>query len=335
MQLTLPVGYFHTVFTLPEELRDLAKKNQKVCYNILFRSAWQSLKELCEEELGIKPRMISMLHTWGQKLSYHPHVHTIIPCGGTDLKTGEWKEINRKLYLIKPSLLSQRFRKLFMKMLLEAFDEDQLFYGEEDWAEENLKELRTIFNTVNKKTWVVWNGAPAKGVEQIYEYLGRYVHRIAMADSRILEIKNKKVTFSYKDYSTADANTKAEIKTMQLGVFDFIRKFLQHLLPPSFQKIRYYGILSSAGRKKLTIIQDQLNIENPSRRTNLQIIEKLIVASVDVCQNCGSIGEFVTITIAANLTWLFDNSLHLSQRGRPPPRMLGNTLVFDPNLARA
>ena len=335
VDLTLPVGYFHTVFTLPSQLRELTKQNQKVCYNILFRSAWQSLSELCEEELGIKPGMISMLHTWGQNLSYHPHVHTVIPNGGIDLKTGKWKKIDRKLYLIAPSHLRERFRKLFMKMLTEAYDNDELKWNDEDWDEVNVKELNKIFNEVKEIDWVVWNGAPAKGVQQIYEYLGRYVHRIAMADSRILEIYNSKVTFSYKDYRKQDGDEKPVIEKMTLPVFEFILKFLQHILPPSFQKVRYYGILASAGRSTLKSIQEELKVEIPLKRTTAQIIEKLIGAPVDVCQQCGAIGSFVTVAILQNPYWIFDNCKNLSQRYRPPPRLGSKVVVFDPLLAKS
>jgi hypothetical protein len=335
VDLTLPVGYFHTVFTLPSQLRALTKQNQKVCYNILFRSAWQALSELCEEELGIKPGMISMLHTWGQNLSYHPHVHTIIPNGGIDIETGKWRKIDRKLYLIAPSHLRERFKTIFIKKLREAFDNDELKWNGERYDEENVKELNKTFNEVKEITWVVWNGAPAKGVEQIYEYLGRYVHRIAMADSRILEISNNKVTFSYKDYRKEDGQNKPVVKEMTLSVFDFIKKFLQHILPPSFQKVRYYGVLSSAGRPKLKAIQEELKVVIPPKRTTAQIIEKLIGAPVDVCQNCGAIGSFVTVTILANPYWIFDNCKHLSQRYRPPPRLGSKVVVFDPLLAKS
>ena len=333
--LTLPVGYFHTVFTLPEELRELTKRNQKVCYNILFRSAWQALSELCEEELGIKPGMISMLHTWGQNLSYHPHVHTIIPNGGIDFKTGKWKKIKRKYYLIKPSHLRYRFKKIFMRMLREAFENDELEYCEQGWEEEGLEGLRAIFSAVGNKGWVVWNGAPAKGVQQIYEYLGRYVHRIAMADGRITKIDNKEVTFTYKEYRKEDGQNKPEVKEKSLKIFDFMRMFLQHILPPGFQKVRYYGILGSAGREKLKSIQEGLQVEIPARRSTAQIVEKLIGSPVDLCRNCGVIGAFVTLPVAANEYWIFDNCENISQRCRPPPRLGSKIELFDPLLAGA
>ena len=321
--LTLPTNYFHTVFTLPAQLRELTRHNQKVCYNILFRAAWQSLSELCKEILNIKPGMISMLHTWGQNLSYHPHVHTIIPSGGIDLTTGKWKKINHKKYLIKPSLLRKRFKKIFVKGLLEAFEDGRLSWEgkskSEPWEECELEKLREIFREITYIEWVVWNGAPAKGVQQIYEYLGRYVHRVAMADSRILSTDNNTITFSYKDYRKEDGQGKPVLKKMQLKALDFIGKFLQHLLPPGFQKVRYYGILASASRKQLRQIQQSLNLKIPTGRTTAQIIEKLIGAPLDVCQNCGAIGTFVTLLLAKNSEWIFDNCEGISQHCRPPP----------------
>ncbi len=134
-----------------------------------------------------------MLHSWGQNLSYHPHVHTIVPNGGVDLKTGQWVEGKLRNYLIKPSELRRRFRKLYLKMLQEAFDEGKLKY-------DNLEDLRNLFRKLQKIEWVVWNGAPAKGVAQLYEYLGRYVHRVAIADSRIEDQQNNTITITYKDY---------------------------------------------------------------------------------------------------------------------------------------
>ena len=215
-------------------------------------------------------------------------------------------------------------------MLLESFDNDELMYNGEDWDADNIGELREIFNKVQRIDWVVWNGAPAKGVEQIYEYLGRYVHRIAMADSRILGIQNNRVTFSYKDYRKEDGQNKPIVQTMELPVFDFMKKFLQHLLPPYFQKVRYYGVLASAGRGTLRSIQKGLKVKVPMRRTTEQIIEKLIGAPIDVCQNCGAIGSFVTVAIYPNRVWIFDNCKNLSKRYRPPPK-LGSTIpLFTP-----
>ena len=215
-------------------------------------------------------------------------------------------------------------------MLLEAFDNEELKWDGEDWEEENIKELCKIFKRIKEIDWVVWNGSPAKGVEQIYEYLGRYVHRIAMADSRILEVKNSMVTFSYKDYRKEDGQRKPEVKTRSLQAFDFMKKFLQYLLPPYFQKVRYYGVLASAGREKLKSIQKELKVKTPLRRTTVQIIEKLVGSLIDACQNCGSIGHFVTISIMRNPVWIFDNCRNISQRYRPPPRLGSKQVVFDP-----
>ncbi len=243
------------------------------------------------------------------------------------MQTGKWRKVDRKLYLIAPSILRKRFRDLYVKMLLEAFDNGELKCRGEEWDDHTVLELRKIINEVEHIDWVVWNGAPAKGVSQIYEYLGRYVHRIAMADSRILESENNIITFSYKDYRKEDGDQKPVVETMELSAFGFIRKFLQHILPPSFQKIRYYGLLASAGRKRLKSIQEELEVETPLRRSTAQIIEKLIGVPLDICQNCGAIGTFVTVTILPDPVWIFDNCVGISQHCRPPPSIALNKIM--------
>ena len=155
-----------------------------------------------------------------------------------------------------------------------------------------------------------------------------------MADSRILKIENSIVTFSYKDYRREDGQNKPKVETMNMKVLDFIGKFLQHLLPKHFQKVRYYGILASMGRKKLQSIQSQLQVKIPLRRSTAQIVEKLIGAPIDICRNCGA-SDFVTKEISPNPYWIFDNCKGISQVCRPPPRIGSKVETFDPIRASA
>jgi len=202
----LPVTHFHTVFTLPHELNSLIRSNQKLCYNILFRAASKTLKDLCGEKLNLLPGMLTVLHTWGQNLFFHPHIHCLIPNGGIDLTTNEWKEGNNRRCLIRPRLLSARFKKYFLQMLREAYENDELEYHGDAQQYEHVKNLRALFEIIQYKKWVVWNQPPAKGVKQIHEYLARYVHRVAIADSRVSNIYNNEISFSYKDYRKEDGH---------------------------------------------------------------------------------------------------------------------------------
>ncbi len=317
-QLNLPVTHFLTVFTLPHELNDLIRSNQKLCYDLLFQATSRAVKDLCAEKLNILPGLLGVLHTWGQNLSFHPHIHYLIPNGGIDLTTGEWVAGKDKRYLIRPKLLRKRFKKYFLRLLTEAYEEGKLEFHGATKQYSHIENLRELFWKIIDKKWVVWNEAPAKGVQQIQAYLARYVHRVAIADSRITEIKNNEVTFDYKDYRKEDGQGKPEVKPMTLPVLEFMRRFLQHVLPSGFMKVRYYGILSGAWRKRLSVIQQNLNVKLPSPRTTIAIVETMLGHPIDECPNCGAKG-IVTFTLPASRKWLKKNAKNLNLPKRAPP----------------
>lgn len=241
----LPVKYFHVVFTIPSELNRLCLVNQKCLYDILFKSASETILMLARDKkhLGALSGLVAVLHTWGQNMVEHPHLHTMVPAGGWSELNGYWKVSKRK-YLIPVKVLSKVFRGKFLAMLKQIYENNVLkFEGEIKplTKQENFKQL---LDSLYKKEWVVFAKAPFKNASGIIKYLGNYSHRIAISNKRIQGIEGDNILFSWKDYK--DGNKR---KSMSLKVNEFIRRFLLHVLPPGFCKIRYYGLLASRNRK--------------------------------------------------------------------------------------
>ena len=243
----LPVPYFHVVFTLPEVLNKTALHEPKMLYDILFESAWETLQTFGKNK-NLQMGMIAVLHTWGQNLSLHPHLHCIVPGGGVD-ENGAWKNIkNDGKFLFSVKALSKVFRAKFCEKLKanlkDKFNENQ----------EN--EYEKIRQSLWEKPWVVYAKKPFGSPKSVVEYLGRYTHKIAISNGRIRGIDDKTVTFDYKDY-----RQKGIKKQMVLSHEDFIRRFALHILPKRFVKIRHYGFLSSTWkRKKLKTLQQNLGV---------------------------------------------------------------------------
>jgi hypothetical protein len=237
----LPVPYFHAVFTLPDILNTLCLYKTKEVYSILFDTAWQVINTFGHDHkwLGAQSGMIAILHTWGQTLSLHPHLHCIVPAGGLT-KQHKWKvaRTNGK-YLFSVKAMSKVFRGKFMAALKERLP----------------RELsQQCINGLYKKEWVVYAKRPFQGPQSVIEYLGRYTHKIAISNHRIKNVEAGKVTFSYKDY-----RQRAVTKEMTLEATEFIRRFALHILPKGFVRIRHYGILSSTSKiKSAVLIKDQV-----------------------------------------------------------------------------
>lgn len=240
-QELLPVPYFHVVFTLPDLLNPLCLHKGKVIYNILFQTAWSVLNSFGHDPkwLGAQPGMIAILHTWGQTLSLHPHLHCIVPGGGLTAQ-GKWKAAKSEgKYLFSVKAMSKVFRGRFMSALKEQLA-DEMEPG--------------LVNELYKKDWVTYAKRPFNGPHSVIEYLGRYTHKIAISNHRILDITADKVTFRYKDYRHG-----SESRTMELESLEFTRRFAMHILPKGFVRIRHYGILSSTAKKGCAItIKEQL-----------------------------------------------------------------------------
>jgi hypothetical protein len=274
----LPVTYFHLVFTLPEGLNALVMNNEAKLYNLLFRAAWDSLNQLALQPkwLGAQAGMVAVLHTWGQNLSFHPHLHCIVPGGGLAGDGVTWVR-SRDKYFLPVRVLSRLFRGKFLHYLRGMYQQGELDFHGQAAALEADKPFKQLLTTLYKSDWVVYAKRPFGGPEQVINYLGRYTHRIAISNHRILSIQDSKVSFSYKDYRQDGRQ-----KTMTLQVQEFIRRFLQHCLPPGFQKIRYFGILATRNRKtKLATLQQSLDYQPPS----VAPIEK--ADQVKTCPACG------------------------------------------------
>jgi hypothetical protein len=235
----LPVPYFHVVFTLPDCINPLAIHQPKLVYDSLLNAAWETLSAFGKDK-GLKMGMIALLHTWGQNLSLHPHLHCIVPGGGVD-KEGNWQNIRTDgKFLFSVKALSKVFRAKFCQKLKER---DSLQYNK-------------IRVALWQQSWVVYAKKPFGNTDAVVEYLGRYSHKIAISTNRLQEIDSESVTFSYKDYRQQGVK-----KLMKISQEEFIRRFALHILPKRFVKKRHYGFLSSSWkREKLKRLQKQLGI---------------------------------------------------------------------------
>lgn len=255
MSELLPVGYYHLVFTIPHELNRLCLQNKKVMYGILFKAASQTLLELARDtkHLGADIGLITVLHTWGQNMMEHPHLHCIMPAGGLSVDKTHWVHVNKKDdFFIYVKVLSRKFRGKFLAMLEQAFLNNHLKLN---GKLANIKEQKAIENSISKlykKEWVVNIQPPLGHPDKILEYLSRYVFRIAITNRRIIEVKDGKVLFSWKDYRTG------QFKKMRLEIDEFIRRFLLHVLPKGFFKVRSYGIFCNRYRKENIITAKEL-----------------------------------------------------------------------------
>ncbi|MEL1136581.1 IS91 family transposase [Desulfitobacterium sp. THU1] len=241
MAKILPVGYFHIVFTLPQELNTLVFQNQKLLYSLLLKAASHTLVELAKDPkfLGATTGVTSVLHTWGQNLSFHPHVHCIVPGGG--LSTDSLRFVrSRKKFFIPVKVVSRKFRGKFLYLLRQAYDNRELAFFNNATPLSIRDNFLTLLDDLYSKEWVVFCKKPFKSPAHVVKYLGRYTHRVAISNSRIKSFDGKTVSFAWKDYK--DGN---KPKVMTLDASEFARRFLLHVLPDGLVKVRHYGLLSS------------------------------------------------------------------------------------------
>ena len=247
------IGYFHVVFTVPDSLNRIALQNQKLFYSLLFKAASETLLELSRDPkyLGAEIGIISVLHTWGQNLMDHPHVHCIVPGGGLSFD-GTHFVLSRKKFFIPFKVLSRKFRGKFLCFFKEAYQQGDLgFFGELELLA-GKRNFQAFIDVLYQKEWVAYCKKPFKSPWHVLRYLGRYTHRVALSNQRLVNLQDGHVTFSWRDYKDKKQST----KLMTLGAFEFIRRFLLHVLPNRFVKIRHYGILSNRNRNsKLRLCQ--------------------------------------------------------------------------------
>lgn len=277
-QELLPCTYYHVVFTLPDELYGLALHAPKEMYAYLFQSAWATLNQF-GHTTGIQLGMISILHTWGQTMSLHPHVHCIVPGGGID-KDGKWKkQIRSNKFLYSVKAMSKVFRAKYVACLRRGEQGNQQLY-----------------DTLFEKEWVVYAKRPFGGPKQVLEYLGRYTHKVAISNHRIIKVTESTTSFKYKDYRDG-----GKTKEMKLSNEEFVRRFSMHILPSRFVRIRHYGILSSSWKRgKLQLLQKELQVSRPLTEVKTMLRK---------CPYC-KIGTLITIEI-------------FGQRGPPEAYILG------------
>src|SRR6201987_1758399 len=258
----LDTQYFHLIFTVPEQIATIAHQNKRELYGILFKAAAETLRIIAGDpkHLGAEIGFFAVLHTWGQNLLHHPHLHCVVTGGGLSAGGSRWISC-RDGFFLPVGVLSRLFRRLFLEYLLKAFDAGKLEFFS---SLESLRDRCSFLDylaTLRAAEWVVYAKRPFAGPEQVLDYVGRYTHRVAISNNRLLDIVEDKVTFRYKDY-----RQEAQQKTMTVEAEEFIRRFLLHVLPEGFQRIRYYGFLANRYREeKLARRRELLSMPAPEQ----------------------------------------------------------------------
>jgi hypothetical protein len=244
----LPVPYFHVVFSLPARIADIAYQNKAVIYNILFKASAETLITIAADpkHLGARIGVLSVLHTWGSALTHHPHVHMIVPGGGISLDGERWIA-SRPTFFLSVAVLSCLFRRRVLEMLTAAHHAGQLQFFGKHVSLTNARAFATYLAPLRNSKWVVYSKRPFGGPAEVLRYLARYTHRVAISNHRLVALDDKGVTFKWKDYRIEGPE---RYQIMTLDTHEFIRRFLMHVLPQGFHRIRYYGFLISQTRAK-------------------------------------------------------------------------------------
>jgi hypothetical protein len=258
----LPVPTFHVVFTLPAQIADIAYQNKAVIYGLLFKAAARTLITIAADpkRLGARIGLTAVLHTWGSAMPHHPHVHIIVPGGGISLDGERWVSCRPRFFL-PVRVLSCRFRRVFLKKLAAAHEAGRLrFFGDLAHLADGRAFARHL-DPLRDIDWVVYAKPPFAGPQAVLAYLSRYTHRVAISNSRLIALDDKQVTFKYKDYRAKGGDLH---KTMALPISEFIRRFLLHVLPSRFHRIRHYGLFANGGRaENLARARELLQVPAP------------------------------------------------------------------------
>ncbi|RWD79560.1 MAG: IS91 family transposase [Mesorhizobium sp.] len=296
----LDTQYFHVVFTVPDEIAAIAFQNPATVYDILFRATAETLRTIAADpqHLGAQIGFFAVLHTWGQNLSHHPHLHCVVPGGGLSPDGSRWIECRPRFFL-PVAVLSRLFRRLFLEDLQKAFTAGKLRFFSSLAGLSDAAAFRRHLDRVRHINWVVFAKAPFAGAEQVLNYVGRYTHRVAIANSRIVDIEDGKVRFRWKDYRDGDRQ-----KVMTLEAGEFIRRFLVHVLPDGFKRIRYYGLLGNRHRKEklarcrelLGMARADVQAEPKDSADYHDKVEKLTGVSLRECPSCRK-GRMVCVEV--------------------------------------
>jgi len=303
----LPCPYFHNVFTLPHELNPLILNNKKVMLAMLFAAAKETLQVFAGDpqwrlvgQLGF----ISVLHTWNQKLMDHFHLHCIIPAGVLSFDKTKWVAA-RGEYLFKVQSLAKEFRKRYLNKLQKIYGQEKLCFTGRASAFADKQVFMQMIKALQDTLWITYSKQPFGGPEQVLEYLGRYTHRVAITNNRILSIEDGRVTFNYRD-----RNDENKVKELKVRAKEFIRRYLLHILPPGFMKIRYYGFLAHANKKvSIALLRQLINPDAEITERLIETVEEMMLrltgVDVSLCPECGK-GKMVLIEDLPNL--LLDTS---------------------------
>lgn len=284
----LEAPYYHTVFTVPGELYALMYANQRSLYNLLYNAVNKTLSELAADEKHLAARIgyICVLHTWGSKLNYHPHIHVIVLGGGLDNKNN-WKDKNGKFFF-PVMVMSELFRKYYLTELKKLWKEEKLEYTDDSKELRNYYNFKELLNKLYSKSWVVYTKETFNGAMSVIRYLGNYTHRSAISNKRIISYDDKNVTFMARDYKNNGI-----YKPVTIAGTKFVGRFLMHILPKGFVRIRHYGLLSCRTKtEKMTLCRNLLGCKQYiSKLKNKSMAEKLkILFDVDICKcsKCGA-----------------------------------------------
>lgn len=300
----LPVEYFHVVFTLPEPIAAIAFYNKAVVYRILFAAAAETLTTIGRDpkHLGAELGFFAVLHTWGQNLLHHPHLHCVVPGGGLSPDRQRWI-CCRPGFFLPVRVLSRLFRRLFLQALAAAFAEGKLeFFGDLERLQDPAA-FATYLEPCRQSDWVVYAKPPFGGPRQVLAYLSRYTHRVAISNQRLVSLEADQVTFGWKDYRHPQ-----KTKRMTVAADEFIRRFLLHVLPPGFQRIRHFGFLANCHRQeKLALCRKLLTTPAvellPTPKECLAALAGIVPpALLSRCPRCG-VGEMIRIEILPPYRW--------------------------------
>ena len=288
-QELLPCGYFHFVFTLPHDLNPMVLCNKKITLQILYTSVSETLQAFArdpqwrlEGQLGF----IAVLHTWSQTLMDHFHLHCLIPAGVLSFKKDKWKPATES-FLFRIQSLAKAFKKRFLQNLQTAYQNQEIIFPGNTAKYQPQKEFEKLIKSLKKLQWIAYAKRPFAGPQQVLEYLGRYTHRVAISNHRIISIDNGKVSFTYRD-----RERNSEIKVMTLNAHEFIRRFLLHVLPMGFVKIRYFGFLSHKNKKQaITLIRKFIDpdaeLPEKIKETIFEMMLRLTGTDISCCPKCG------------------------------------------------
>ena len=283
----LPVEYYHVVFTLPALIADIAYQNKAVIYGLLFDLAAETLLTIGSDpkHLGARIGATLVLHTWGSALTHHPHVHGIVPGGGLSLDRERWVACKRGFFL-SVRVLSRLFRRRFLEELANVHRSGQLHFFGEYAALSDARAFARWLAPLRQCEWVVYAKRPFAGPAAVLAYLSRYTHRVAISNRRLVALDERGVTFRWKDYR---AKGRTRYKTMTLGAHEFMRRFLLHVLPSGFHRIRHYGLIANAGRThNLARVRELLHVVPEVVQPQPPDTPAAIVQSTFVCPHCGA-----------------------------------------------